>query len=346
MLRTVTRGDFDFESRLVPLILAFARARGLDAAALVTRFSLPGDVLNQTPGKAVLTTPVSVPVELMNTLSAELNDPHVGLSFLNFVPRGAYGVAEFFVRSSTQLRLAFQNTARFSAIMAPSQTFTFEEDEGRHEARLSTFCSQRPAALGRHLNEYTTGILARTLFTLAPAVKLTRVWFTTERVSDTTRLVEAFGEVPFEFEQPTSGYSVSDDVLGVQVEGGDPALNAFLEEQAVQALASRPKSDDLIDKLRHFIRDALRAGEPSIERLSTRLNMSGRTLQRRLSELKTSFQEVLDDVRFDLARVYLRDARLDMSQVAFLLGYSELRAFDRAFRRWANLSPSEWRSQS
>ena len=72
--------------------------------------------------------------------------------------------------------------------------------------------------------------------------------------------------------------------------------------------------------------------------------MSGRTLQRRLSDLQTSFQEVLDVVRFDLARAYLKDVRLDVSQVAYLLGYSELRAFDRAFRRWANKSPTEWRA--
>ncbi len=45
-------------------------------------------------------------------------------------------------------------------------------------------------------------------------------------------------------------------------------------------------------------------------------------------------------------RAYLKDVRLDVSQVAYLLGYSELRAFDRAFRRWANKSPSEWRSET
>ncbi len=112
------------------------------------------------------------------------------------------------------------------------------------------------------------------------------------------------------------------------------------------ALASRPRSDDLIYKLRHQIREALKQGEPNVERLATRLNMSGRTLQRRLSDLKTSFQEVLDVVRFDLARAYLKDVRLDVSQVAYLLGYSELRAFDRAFRRWASKSPTEWRSDS
>jgi AraC-like DNA-binding protein len=295
------------------------------------------------PGKAVISTPVSVPVALIDALALALSDPHVGLTFLDSVPRGSYGVVEFLVRATTALREAFQSTARFSAIMAPSQRFTFEE--GPTESTLSTFCSQRPGALGRHLNEYTLAILARTLFSMAPGVALTRVWFVSEPVADLGRLRECFGEVPIEFEQPSTGFAVRSDQLGRVVEGGDDALRAYLEEQALSALASRPKRDDLIDQLRHFLRDALKTGEPSIERLSARLGLSGRTLQRRLAELQTSFQQVLDEVRFDLARAYLVDVRLDVSQIAYLLGYSELRAFDRAFRRWAGRSPSEWRSQ-
>ena len=114
--------------------------------------------------------------------------------------------------------------------------------------------------------------------------------------------------------------------------------------QLCHAGPSRPRSDDLIEKLRHALREALKQGEPNVERLAKRLSLSGRTLQRRLGQLKTSFQEVLDHVRFDLARQYLKDARLDLTQIAYLLGYSELRAFDRAFRRWASKSPGDWRA--
>jgi AraC-like DNA-binding protein len=148
------------------------------------------------------------------------------------------------------------------------------------------------------------------------------------------------------YDEATNGFAMDASLLDKPVNGGDPALYAFLEEHAQAALASRPRSDDLIDKLRHQLREAIKQGEPNVERLATRLNMSGRTLQRRLADLKTSFQEVLDLVRFDLARAYLKDVRLDVSQVAYLLGYSELRAFDRAFRRWASKSPTEWRSTS
>ena len=133
--------------------------------------------------------------------------------------------------------------------------------------------------------------------------------------------------------------------VNLRLEGRTSTGELFLEEHTLAALASRPKSDDLIDRLRRLIREALEDGEPSIERLSLRLQMSARTLQRRLSELSTSFQDVLDGVRFDLARAFLREDRLDVSQVAYLLGYSELRAFDRAFKRWSGVTPGEYRSK-
>jgi AraC-like DNA-binding protein len=260
------------------------------------------------------------------------------------MPKGAYGVAEFLVRAGPTMRDAFANFARFNAIISPSQTFRFEEDE--REGRLHHVVSQRPGAIGRHLTEYSSAVMVKAYLSMVGGVKPTRAWFVHPRPAqlDLDRLAAALGTTDLTFGESTSGFAVDAKVLGGPVIGGDAALYAFLEEHAVLALDSRPRSDDLVDKLRHFLKEALKQGEPNVERLATRLNMSGRTLQRRLSDLKTSFQEVLDLVRFDLARAYLKDVRLDVSQIAYLLGYSELRAFDRAFRRWADKSPTEWRS--
>lgn len=338
----MTRTDFEFESRLVPLILAFARARGLDAQALAASCGLPPEAV-ATPAKALLTTRVSVPGQLMALVADQLQDVHAGLALSEFVPKGAYGVAEFLVRATPTLRPAFENLVRFNGLTAPSQTFRFEVEGG--EGRLHNFCTQRPGSLGRHLAEYTTSLMRRTLGNMAPRVPVVRAWFITPRPPGLDRLREVFGSsTHFEFEQPTNGFAVPEEALTTPVVGGDEALGAFLEEHATAALASRPAVDDFIEKVRTQLRDAVRAGEPNVEHVAGRLALSSRTLQRRLTDLATSFQEVLDDVRFDLARAYLRDPRLDVGQVAFLLGYSELRAFDRAFRRWAEQSPSEWRA--
>ncbi|MDP1826042.1 MAG: AraC family transcriptional regulator ligand-binding domain-containing protein [Archangium sp.] len=341
----MSRSDFDFESRLVPLLLAYAQHRGVAIEPLISRHKLPADVLAQPPGKVPITTPISVLPALADDIAAALNDPHLGLELSAWLPRGAYGVAEFLMRAGPTLRHSFANLSRFSGILAPGQTFRFEETAD--EAQLHHSVTLRPGAIGRHLAEYSTAVIVKT-FVLMSGAKPTRAWFTHSRPRelDLQRLSQGLATHEITFDEPTNGFALSRSLLDGPVHGGDAALYTFLEEHAVAALASRPRTDDLIDKVRHQIREALKQGEPNVERLATRLNMSGRTLQRRLSDLKTSFQEVLDLVRFDLARAYLKDVRLDVSQVAYLLGYSELRAFDRAFRRWADKSPTEWRSET
>lgn len=341
----MSRSDFDFESRLIPLVLAYARHQGVSVEPLIEKYRLPADVLGHAPGKLHLTTPVSVVPAIADEVAAALKDPHLGLSLSDWLPRGAYGVAEFLTRVGPTLRHSFENFTRFNAIVAPSQSFRFEVVEG--EARFHNIVPQRPGALGRHLEEFSAAAVLKTCVSLSDE-KPSRVWFVHSRPGevDMNRLSAGVYTSAISYDEPTNGFALDAALLDRPVNGGDAALYSFLEEHAVAALATRPRTDDLIDKLRHQIREALKQGEPNVERLATRLNMSGRTLQRRLSDLKTSFQEVLDVVRFDLARAYLKDVRLDVSQVAYLLGYSELRAFDRAFRRWASKSPTEWRSES
>lgn len=335
----------DFESRLVPLLLAFGRDRGVDIVPLIEQHGLPTDVLAQQPGKTTLITDASVIPAIAEHLSQKLGDPHVGLAFSDWMPKGFYGVGEFLMRAGPTLRVSFENLARFNAILAPNQLFRFEV--GAKDAELHHNANPWPGVLGRHIHEYTNAVIIKTLVLMSPSSKPLRCWFAHSRPDtvDLKRLAAGLHTENISYDEPTNGFSVALDGLDGPVVGGDAALYAFLEEHAVAALGSRPRSDDLVDKLRHMIREALKQGEPNVERVATRLNMSGRTLQRRLADLKTSFQEVLDLVRFDLARAYLKDIRLDISQVAYLLGYSELRAFDRAFRRWADKSPSEWRTK-
>ena len=74
--------------------------------------------------------------------------------------------------------------------------------------------------------------------------------------------------------------------------------------------------------------------------------MSGRTLRRQLSVLGTSYRQLLDQVRSDLARQYLENSNMSVEQVAQLLGYTETTNFRRAFKRWLGVSPRDYRTQS
>ena len=85
-------------------------------------------------------------------------------------------------------------------------------------------------------------------------------------------------------------------------------------------------------------------GKATVKNIANLMNMSPRTLQRRLSNYPDGLRGLIEDVRYDKAQSYLLDPSLNFSSVALLLGYSEQSAFNLAFRRWTDMAPSEWRA--
>jgi AraC-like DNA-binding protein len=88
------------------------------------------------------------------------------------------------------------------------------------------------------------------------------------------------------------------------------------------------------------------AGEVSPALVAAALGMSGRSLQRRLKDFGTSYAELLEETRRELACAYLRSHTYSVTEIAFLLGFDDSSAFARAFRRWTGDTPSGFRSQS
>ena len=107
-----------------------------------------------------------------------------------------------------------------------------------------------------------------------------------------------------------------------------------LERRAVDLLARLPASTDFRDEVQHALANQMTAGDMSIDAVAQRLVTTPRTLQRRLAETGTSFDALRDDARKRAAELYLSDATLSITEIAYLLGYSEPTGFHRAFRRW------------
>ncbi len=111
------------------------------------------------------------------------------------------------------------------------------------------------------------------------------------------------------------------------------------------AYGARDREDPFLRDMKVAIRRALPSGTPTIDTLSVDLGISRRTLQRRLTARESSFKQLLQHMREELALRYLCDARLAITEIAFLLGYSDQASFSNAFRGWCNCSPSEYRSE-
>jgi AraC-like DNA-binding protein len=125
----------------------------------------------------------------------------------------------------------------------------------------------------------------------------------------------------------------------------DPALVAVLDRYAADRLEQMPRSNSVADRVRTVLVDELRGGEPSASRLAARLKMSVRSLNRLLAAEDTSYHELLDGLRRDFAERHLAGDQMSISEVGFLLGFSELSSFHRAFKRWTGRTPAQFRQE-
>jgi AraC-like DNA-binding protein len=124
----------------------------------------------------------------------------------------------------------------------------------------------------------------------------------------------------------------------------DPELLPALVRHADDCLAKLQRVDDFRGAVRRLVIESLRGGDASVEGVAARLGMSPRSVQRRLQTLGQPFKDLVAEARLALSKRYLEDPSLSLTDAAFLLGYSDLSAFSRAFRRWTGQSALELRA--
>ena len=124
------------------------------------------------------------------------------------------------------------------------------------------------------------------------------------------------------------------------------AMWDFFEPELQKRLYEMEKDDSFAAKVRSALTELLPGGGGTVDDVAEKLGISKRTLQRKLTEEKTSFQKQLNGVRELLAKNYIRNTDMSTDDMAFLLGYQELNSFLRAFSTWTGMSVSEYRSKA
>jgi AraC-like DNA-binding protein len=173
-------------------------------------------------------------------------------------------------------------------------------------------------------------------------IPVRRAHFTYTEPADTTMLRRLFGD-DLLFGQAVSCLYLERKVLNYAMLQQDYQANLATPGAFSRLFDSDDPDDRFLNSLRQSIGRQLPEGELSIDAVAGELNVSRRTLQRRLADRGTHFQQVLQGVRSELARGYLLDKRLSISEIAFLLGYADQGSFSGAFKSWFGASPSEYR---
>lgn len=334
--RLTRSGDLPIQSQMAAIFLGRLRALGKDPGPLAAHCGV------EVSGRRELSIGVRALREWGDGAAELSGDPFFGLHAAQSLEKGAYGLVEFVCRSAQTVRDGLEQLLRYQRLV--NEVVEYSLVERGSVIALEHRIPGEPLAAGRQGNEFTVALfvqLAR-LLTGAPC-PARRVWFVHPPPADVNELAEHFGTTHFDFNASANGVETDASLLELKIQSADSALHSVLAEQAQQELSRKPQSFDFLGRVREHVRVSLEKGAPGIERVAAAMKMSARTLQRRLADDGTSFQDVVEDVRQTLARVYLADPKLAVGEVAFLLGYSDPRAFVRAFKRWTGKTPGESR---
>jgi AraC-like DNA-binding protein len=142
-----------------------------------------------------------------------------------------------------------------------------------------------------------------------------------------------------------NGWALARDMWQLPLRRRDPVLGGLLQRQADEAIGRLPPMDGVALDVRRALASRVGGGDTRIQSVARMLATSARSLQRRLAAAGCSYQQLLDLARKDAAERYLSDSPLSIGEVAYLLGYSEPAAFNRAFKRWHQETPQAFRKR-
>jgi AraC-like DNA-binding protein len=251
---------------------------------------------------------------------------------------GAIGYAWM---TSATLRKAFLRMSRYSRMLSDRIVIDFDDRDGNFGVLLNP-------ELSRFLDPDL-----RERMRLANAVKLCRMncgeSFKPLRIhcrqaqSARPGAFYSFFRCEIRFDSDSTMLVIDPETADRPLPGFNAQLGHVLEQQMIDSLARRDRQD-LAGRTKSAIFELLPSGKVTIEDVASRLAISVRTLRRKLKEKGTSFKELLTQTRQELGERYIHDNTLSLTEIAFLLGFSDSSSFSRAYRSWTGLSPSEFRS--
>lgn len=269
-----------------------------------------------------------------------------GLGVGRSVTPGSYSVLGMTLLSCQNLKQVLEQVVRYESLNHDLGTSRF--DVGTAESAYSW--TPNPLYVPDPMSHLSfnlvvsvfAGIRTFSPWLINKNIPIKKLSFTAPEPSNTS-LYASFFDTDIQYNQPVNSVLVDSEVLAWPVVNGDVASFDALTSHAEALLNARDSHKDLVWQLKSSLPEALRKQAYRIEEVANQLNMSVRTLQRKLKESDCSYQQLLDDVRRQLAEFYLSEARISMSEIAFLVGYQEQSSFNHAFKSWSGLSPTAYR---
>jgi AraC-like DNA-binding protein len=251
------------------------------------------------------------------------------------------GLLFYLTESAPTVSEALKNLARYSR--TTNEALAVEISRQNDEVILAIRHVQEFDEPHRQFFELLALWLIRTLHNETNRdFTLFRVTFTHARNSD-LREVHRLLRCPVDFAQGVDSWVLPQRVMDLPIASADSKLLKILTAHADDLLAERHSVTGLQSMVANQLASLLPSGEARAAVVARQLGMSPRSLTRHLTEEGTTFGEILEQLRQRLASRYLADNRMSVQQIAWLLGYSEVGAFNHAYKRWTGTPPRRTR---
>ncbi len=287
---------------------------------------------------------VSKQIRILDLVAQELGDELLGFHLGRDFDLREIGLVYYVLASSERLADAIRNAERYSGIMNDGVRLHFRQDD--HAAAIALDYVN----VDRHSDRHQIEFWLVTVIRICRQITDTRLAPRHLRVRHNRDTIPAefrtFFGTDVEFGAGADEIVFPAPVVLLPLTKRDNYLNDLLRQYADEALASRPRH---LGRFRSAVEDALTQllphGKGSASKVAQDLGMSTRTLARKLNAEGATFADILDKLRSALAQRYLSERELPISEISWLLGYSEVSSFTHAFKRWIGKTPRQYRSE-
>lgn len=280
-------------------------------------------------------------LQLIEDAARATNCIHFGLKLSQHQGTDVLGTVGFVVQQAPDLRTALRELAKHFAHHNQGALVSLRVESGI--AQLHFTCKLGDELPTRQQEDLVVGIginLMRLL--LNRNWSPNAVYLPHAPTGDMTPYKKLFS-CPIFFNWDSTIITFDATLLDTPIQEANPHLHRVLEDHLAHLRESFP--DDYCGQIRHLIQQAMTTGDCSIERVAGFLAVNKRTLQRKLKTHDANYKDLLEEVRFSIARGYLGESSGSLTALSDMLCYSELSAFSNAFRAHVGVSPREWRNQ-
>jgi AraC-like DNA-binding protein len=278
---------------------------------------------------------------LLEQAAQETDCPHFGLELSNRQGIGILGEVGYVIRQAPDIRTALRGLITFFSYHNQGANLALKVEGGI--AQLTFTCKLEGHVPVRQQANLVAGLGVSILRLLQGQHWWPSAIYLPHAPPANLQPYRSRFNCPVFFDWDCTMMSFDADILDLPVREANPQLHAMLEEH----LRSQQENfgEDFCGQIRQLVNQALSTGDCSIERVASFLAINKRTLQRRLKAHNTNYKDLLEEVRFDIARRYLRESSGSLTTLCDMLCYSELSVFSNAFRQRHGVSPRAWKKQ-